>query len=348
MKLVPIKSQSTPPIAVKQGRRVTQAEKNPFPYSDDNKRYYTYNYYLKREFGKKCAKIPLDAGFTCPNIDGRVGYGGCIYCSGGSFAKLVSSPLPIGVQYEQGIEKISKKWDTDKLIPYLQAYSNTYTTPENLQALLEEVASLRNAVMVDIATRADCLDNEIVSVLDKMSEKIPITVELGLQSSNDETAKIINRGHDFDTFVRGFKLLREKAPRVKIGIHIINGLPTEGAAEMINTVKDVAALHPDLVKIHLLHVIRGTVLGKMYSEGKYVPMDRDEYIKIVCDQIELLPPDVVIERVTGDGIESELLAPEWSRKKVTVINDLDKELYRRDTYQGKKYFDTFPDAASPD
>ena len=168
-----------------------------------------------------------------------------------------------------------------------------------------------------------------------MSRKIPVTVELGLQTSKDETAAFINRGHDFATFKDGYNRLRQGAPGVKIGIHIINGLPTENTEDMKNTLTCVADLHPDLVKIHLLHVLKGTPLGEMYENGQYTPMEREEYINLVCDQLELLPGDIVVERVTGDGISSQLLAPMWSQKKVTVINDIDKELFRRGSYQGK-------------
>ncbi len=315
---------------------MSQATENPFEFSDTNKRYHTYDYYLRKRFGEKCAKIPLDCGFTCPNIDGRCGTGGCIYCLGGSGARLASSLAPLSEQYRVGAAKMGKKWNVKKRIPYLQAYTNTYTSPDILEKILEEVSEFEGAVMIDIATRADCLGDEIVAVLDRASRKIPITVELGLQSANDETARRINRGHSFDTFVRGFKRLRAGAPLVKIGIHIINGLPGENRDEMKKTARRVADLHPDLVKIHLLHVLSGTVLGDMYERGEYVPLEREEYIGTVCDQLEILPPDIVVERVTGDGMDSELLAPLWSRKKVTVINDIDKELYRRNSWQGKK------------
>ncbi|MBE6673612.1 MAG: TIGR01212 family radical SAM protein [Ruminococcaceae bacterium] len=313
---------------------MSQAENNPFKYSDTNKRYHTYDYYLKHRFGEKCAKITLDCGFTCPNIDGKCGVGGCIYCSGGSGARLADNLLPIEEQYRQGVNKIRKKWNVKKLIPYLQAYTNTYTSPEILGKILGKVSQFEGAVMIDIATRADCLGDDIIEVLDRVSSKIPVTVELGLQSSNDETARLINRGHDFDTFKDGFYRLRKGAPNVKIGIHIINGLPGETNENMKNTATRVADLHPDLIKIHLLHVLDGTVLGQMYKKGEYTPMEREEYILTVCDQIELLPPDIIIERVTGDGLAEELLAPEWSKKKVTVINDIDKELFRRGSYQG--------------
>lgn len=319
------------------GGAVSQAENNPFEFSDTNKRYHTYDYYLKHRFGGKCAKIPLDCGFTCPNIDGKCGVGGCIYCSGGSGARLASALLSLEEQYLQGVERLSSKWKTSKRIPYLQAYSNTYTSPEILGKILDRVSRFEGAVMIDIATRADCLDGGIVEVLHKVSEKIPVTVELGLQSANDETARLINRGHDFDTFVRGFQALRDGAPNVKIGVHIINGLPGENREIMKKTAESVAKLHPDLVKIHLLHVLDGTPLGEMYKAGEYTPLEKDEYVSIVCDQLELLPPDIVVERVTGDGIAEELLAPDWSRKKVCVINDIDKELYQRNSFQGKHF-----------
>lgn len=313
---------------------ISQVDTNPFGYSDTNKRYHTYNYYLKQKFGQKCAKIPLDCGFTCPNIDGTVGHGGCIYCSGGSSWGQSRGVLPLYEQYKNGIEVMRGKWDTNSFIPYLQAYTNTHTSPENLEKILDHVSKFEGAVMIDIATRADCLSDEIISVLNRVSNVIPLTVELGLQTSNDKTAEKINRCHTFEQFENGFYRLRQGAPNVKIGIHIINGLPGETREDMKNTASRVAFLHPDLVKIHLLHVLRDTPLCALYERGEYVPMKKDDYINIVCDQLEILPPDIVIERVTGDGIESELLAPLWSKKKVSVINDIDKELVKRNTYQG--------------
>ena len=229
---------------------------------------------------------------------------------------------------------MTQKWQTNKLIPYLQAYTNTHTSPDILEKILDDVSKFEGAVMIDIATRADCLEDEKIAVLDKISKKIPLTVELGLQTSNDKTAEFINRGHSFEVFKDAFYRLRKGAPNVKIGIHIINGLPGETASDMKNTATCVANLHPDLVKIHLLYVAKGTPLAAMLERGEYTPIDRTDYVNIVCDQIEILPPDIVLERVTGDGIGSELLAPLWSKKKVTVINDIDKELFRRNTYQG--------------
>ncbi|MBO5313162.1 MAG: TIGR01212 family radical SAM protein [Clostridia bacterium] len=316
---------------------MSQVDKNPFEFSDTNKRYFTYDYYLKRTFGGKCGKITLDAGFTCPNIDGTCGVGGCIYCSGGSGARLADSILPIEEQYRIGAEKIRNKWQVKGLIPYLQAYTNTHTSPRKLEELLNRARGLEDAVMIAVATRADCLDEGIVDVLDRVSREIPLTVELGLQTSSDITAERINRCHTYREFEAGFYRLRHGAPNVKIGIHIINGLPGENEEMMKNTALCVADLHPDLVKIHLLHILDGTPLAGMYRAGEYTPMEREDYIRTVCDQLELLPPDTVVERVTGDGLASELLAPMWSKKKVTVINDIDKELVRRNSYQGIYY-----------
>ncbi|MBQ7907858.1 MAG: TIGR01212 family radical SAM protein, partial [Clostridia bacterium] len=235
------------------------------------------------------------------------------------------------------IEKLKGKWELDSFIPYLQAYTNSYTDVDNFRKILNHVSEFEGAVMVDIATRADCLEDEKIAVLDELSRKIPVTVELGLQTSDDKVATLINRCHSFSEFEDCFYRLRKGAPNVKIGIHIINGLPTENSENMKNTARSVANLHPDVVKIHLLHVLKGTRLAKLFEAGEYTPLEKDEYVGIVCDQLELLPPDTVIERVTGDGVESELIAPLWSRKKVMVINDIDKELFRRGTFQGIYY-----------
>ena len=318
---------------------MSQVENNPFKYSDTNKRYYTYDYYLRNTYGEKCAKIPLEGGFTCPNIDGTKGRGGCIYCLGGSLAVTCEKVLPLKEQYLTGIEKLRQKWNVKKFIPYLQSFSNTYTSPAVLEKMLYEISSFEGVAEISIATRADCLNDGIISVLNKVSESIPITVELGLQTSNDETAKIINRCHTYKEFEAGFFALRHGAPRVKIGVHIINGLPSETKEDMLKTARDVGALHPDFVKIHLLHVLRTTPLEKMFLSGTYIPMERDEYIKIVCSQLEILPPDIVIERLTGDGVEKDLVAPLWSKKKVTVINDIDKMLFSLGTWQGAQSTD---------
>ena len=318
--------------------KITQRNTNPFKNSDTNKRYYTYDYYLRKKFGGKCAKIPIDAGFTCPNIDGSRGVGGCIYCSGrgsGDFAE--SSSLSIEEQYRIQREKLSSKWNTDRCIPYFQAFTNTYAPIDVLKEKYDKAISLEGAVGLNIATRADCIDREKAEYLASLAEKTELTVELGLQSSDDKTATFINRCHTYEEFLNGYCLLKEASDKINICVHIILGLPGEDREIMIKTVKDVAALRPEQIKIHLLHVLRGTRLAELYETGEYTPLEKEEYVSFVADALELIHEDAVIGRITGDGIGDELIAPLWSRKKVSVINDVDKLLYERDSWQGKKF-----------
>ena len=313
----------------------TQRTENPYKNTDTNKRYYTYEYYLRKKFGKKLARIPLDIGLTCPNIDGKCAYGGCIYCSprgSGDFAE--SAVLSVREQYERTRARLSSKWDTSHTIAYFQAHTNTYAPLEFLKERFEEALALDGVEAISIATRADCLGEDICNYLAELAEKIPLTVELGLQSSSDKTAELINRGHDFATFCEGYERLRSVSPKIEIGVHIILGLPDESEEDMLKTVKDVAALNPNQVKIHLLHVISGTKLAKIYERGEYIPLTKEQYVSLAVKALELLPPDTVVARITGDAPSDMLLAPEWSRKKVSVINDIDKLLYENQPYQG--------------
>ena len=317
---------------------MTQASRNPYPNSDSNKRYYTYDYYLRHTIGAKCAKLPLDIGLTCPNIDGRCATGGCIYCSGrgsGDFAP--EATLSVSEQIQKQKENYAHKWDTAKCIAYFQAHTNTYAPLSFLKEKFEEALLQDGIVGINIATRADCLEDDVVEYLASLAERTTLTVELGLQTSNDESAARINRGHNFETFCQGFAKLRAASPKIGICVHIILGLPKEDDSTMMQTVRDVAKLHPDQVKIHLLHVLKHTRLAKLFESGAYTPLEREHYINLVADAIELLPPDVVVARLTGDGMADDLLAPLWSRKKTTVINDIDKLLFARDSWQGKKY-----------
>ena len=316
----------------------TQRTENPYKNTDSNKRYFTYDYYLRKKYGKKLARIPLDMGLSCPNIDGRCGVGGCIYCSSrgsGDFAE--SATLPLREQYERARERLSSKWSTEHCIAYFQAHTNTYAPLEFLKKNFEEALTFDGLEAISIATRADCLEPEICEYLADLAERIPLTVELGLQSSSDKTAELINRGHNFATFCEGYRRLREASSKIEICIHMILGLPGEDEELMMQTVRDVASLAPDQVKIHLLHVIRGTVMADIYERGEYTPLTKEEYVDLAVRALELLPPDTVVARITGDGHPDDLLAPEWSRRKVSVINDIDKLLYERKTYQGIKY-----------
>ena len=316
----------------------TQRESNPFPRSDSNKRYYTYEYWLRQTFGGKCAKIPLDLGLTCPNIDGRCGRGGCIYCSGrGSGDCALTADVPLSEQYRQTREALSRKWSVERCIAYFQAHTNTYAPLDFLKRNFEEALTFDGVVGLNVATRADCLPRDVVDYLADLSRRTTLTVELGLQTAHDQTAALINRGHTFADFCEGYGRLRAADPRIGTCIHLIFGLPNETEEDMLETVRQVARLQPHQVKIHLLHVLKNTVLGKMYTEGRYAPMEREAYIRTVVRALELLPPDTVVARLTGDGLSDDLLAPDWSRKKTTVINDVDKSLYAENTWQGRLY-----------
>lgn len=316
----------------------TQVTKNPYKNSDTNKRYYTYDYYLRKTFGAKCMKIPIDAGFTCPNIDGRCAWGGCIYCSprgSGDFAE--DSTIPTDEQFELVKAQLSSKWKTDKFIPYFQAHTNTYAPAPIVREKIEPVMKKEGVVGLNIATRADCLESDVLEYLSELAERTVLTVELGLQSAHDETAKIINRGHTYADFVEGYEKLRRTSDKINICVHIIFGLPGEDREMMLTSVREVARLQPEQIKIHLLHVIRGTALAEMYLDGRYTPLTMDEYVDVVTQALTLLPPNTVIGRLTGDGMQSELLAPEWSRKKTVVINNIDKRMYELNLVQGQNY-----------
>lgn len=307
---------------------------NPFPYSDSNKRYHTYDYFLRNKFGKKVFKVTLDCGFTCPNIDGTKGVGGCTYCSSrgsGDFAP--SASLGIREQYELARRNMEKKWKDGLCIPYFQAHTNTYAPTDVLRKKYYEALALPDAVGMSVATRADCLSDGVVELLREISEKTFLTVELGLQSVHDTTAERINRCHSYAEFLEGYEKLRG----LNTCIHIINGLPGEDRDMMISTAKSIAELRPHAVKIHLLHVIEGTVMAEQYRRGEFETLTLEQYVETVCDQLELLPPETVIGRITGDGAESTLIAPLWSKKKLVVINEIDKELARRGSMQGRLY-----------
>lgn len=317
-------------------KKVRQKDNNPFPYSDSNKRYYSYDYYLKQTFGGKCAKIPLDASFTCPNIDGACGVGGCTYCSGRGSGDFAESPtLPLSEQYRITREKLGQKWSTERCIPYFQAHTNTYAPLPVLREKYEEALSFPGVVGMNIGTRADAIEEDTAQYLSEISERTVLTVELGLQSSNDETARRINRGHDFEAFLEGYERLRRAGGKIRIGVHIILGLPGEDDETMLETVRAVARLRPDEVKLHLLHVIKGTALAEEYERDDYCPLERERYISLVAKALCLLPKETVIGRLTGDGMLETLLAPMWSVRKTTVLNDIDKYLYENDLWQGK-------------
>ena len=311
----------------------TQRDLNPFPYSDSNKRYYTWDYYLRQKYGGKVFKVGLDAGFSCPNIDGARGRGGCTYCS---YAFRRQSPEDLLIQYRQVQETLHHKWpEAVRYIPYFQANTNTYAPLPELKAKYEAVLSEPGVVGLAIATRADALPEDVCDYLEELSHRTDLMVELGLQTIHDPTARHINRGHTTAEFYEGYEKLRKRG--IPVCIHLIDGLPGEDRGMMLETARAVAALRPFSVKIHLLHVLRGTPMAEEYLAGGFQTMEMEEYCETVADQLELLPPGTVIQRVTGDGLKEELIAPLWSLKKFVVMNTIDKELYRRDSWQGKKW-----------
>lgn len=309
---------------------------NTFKFSSDNKRYHTLCYYNMQKFGKRVYKAPVDAGFTCPNIDGKRGKGGCIYCDGGSGYFTDSSSLSVTEQLEHQISLIKAKHSEAKINAYFQSYSNTYAdNAEILAERFEQVFRFPEVIALSVATRADCFNEDIFSYLSDLSRKISLTVELGLQTMHDKTAEIINRGHCFGEFESAFYRLKKLG--IRTTVHIINGLPYETEEMMLETAEKLGKMRPNGVKIHLLHVIRGTVLEKMYSEGKYTPMEFDRYIDVTVKQLELLPAETVIERLTGDGDKRTLIAPEWSKNKIAVLGAIDKKQVQLDSFQGKMY-----------
>lgn len=308
---------------------------NPFPYSDSNKRYHSYDFAMRAKYGGKCAKAILDAGFSCPNIDGTCGRGGCIYCSGAGSGDFTFPNLPLREQFEAQKRIMSAKWEVAAWIPYLQAHTNTYAPVPELRRVYEEILSWRETRGLSIATRADCLGDDVLELLCEISRKTDLTVELGLQSTSDETARLIRRGHDTAAFLDGYHRLRRFVPACRIGIHIINGLPGEDALQMLQTAKDIAALSPNEVKIHLLHVMRGTPLLAFLENGSYRPLERDEYVEITVKQLEILPKEVVIGRLTGDSPADLLAAPLWSLKKLDVLNQIDIRMKQENTWQGR-------------
>lgn len=308
---------------------------NSFIYSNTNKRYHTLDYFYKNKFHSKVFKVSLNAGFSCPNIDGTVGYGGCIYCSktgSGEFAGNKEDSLK--KQFNTVKEKMLKKWPNAKYIGYFQARTNTYAEVDTLKRLYETVLSFDNVIGLSIATRPDAISEECLDYLKELNEKTYLTIELGLQSTKEKTAKLINRCHSLESFENMVKKLRQN--NINVVVHIINGLPYETKEDMLNTVKYLNNLDIQGIKIHMLSILKDTPLEKLYQREHFKILSKEEYIDIVIEQLELLRPEIVIHRITGDPKVEDLIEPKWLIKKFCVLNDIDKEMVKRDTYQGKK------------
>lgn len=309
---------------------------NNFIARSGGKRYLTQNDYLRNRFGGKVIKLSLNAGISCPNRDGSKGFGGCTYCSSelsGDFSG--NKKLSITDQMTEQITLLSEKWKSSMFIPYFQAGSNTYGEISKLSDMFEEALSFPDTVGLTIATRADCISDDILGLLKKLSDKTYLTVELGLQTIHDITAEKINRCHKYNEFLETYYRLQKC--KINTCIHIINGLPGEDIPMMMQTAEEVSRIKPHSLKIHMLHIIKNTTLASEYKNNPFYIMEKEEYIKLVCDQIEIMHPEIIIERVTGDGRKSELIAPLWTCDKKSVINGIDNEFRRRNSFQGKKY-----------
>ena len=308
---------------------------NKFKYTNSNKRYHTLDYYYKNRFNSKIFKVSLNANFSCPNIDGTIGYGGCIYCSktgSGEFAG--NKEESIEKQFQEVKEVMLKKWPKAKYIGYFQARTNTYAPVETLRKLHDVVLKQENVIGINISTRPDSITDECLDYLEELNKKTYLTIELGLQTTNPKTTKLINRCHSLECFEEMAKKLRER--NIDVIVHIINGLPYETKEDMLNTVKYLNKLDIRGIKIHMLSILKDTPLEYLYQKDKFHVLTKDEYVDIVVDQLELLRPEIVIHRITGDPKIDDLVEPTWLTKKFCVLNDIDKEMVRRDSYQGKK------------
>lgn len=307
-----------------------------FKYTLDNKRYYTLNYHLKNKFNSKVFKVSLNAGFTCPNIDGTKGYGGCIYCSKSGSGEHGGNPnKDLTTQFYEVKEVIEKKWPNSKYIAYFQARTNTYAPLEVLKSKYEEVLKIDNVIGLSIATRCDAITDDTLDYLEELNKRTYLTIELGLQTIHDDTSKLINRGHTLKEFDDMVKKLRDR--NIEVVVHIINGLPCETEDMMLDTIKHLNKLDIQGIKIHMLNIVKDTPLETLYNKEHFHILTKEEYIDIVIKQLELLKPEIVIHRITSDPDISTLIEPTWLLKKFCLLNDIDKEMVRRNTYQGKYY-----------
>lgn len=301
-----------------------------------NKRYRTLNYELKKIFGKKVIKLSIDGGFTCPNRDGTVGNRGCLFCSEeGSGEFSGDRKIPITKQMDNQKKLLEKKWKTDLVIPYFQSFTNTYSEVDDLRRKYDEATNYPGTVGLAVATRPDCLENEKIQLLSNYSKNYLTWVELGLQTIHENTADLIRRGYGLKVFEDALDRLSKY--NIKTVVHLIIGLPGETKDDIIQTVRYISSKKIWGVKFHLLHILKNTDLEKYYYKNKFKLLEKEEYIDIVCDSLEILREDIVVHRVTGDGKKSDLIGPKWSLDKLRVLSGIDMELKRRKTYQGIKY-----------
>jgi len=309
-----------------------------FPHPKTGKRYNTLNSHLREKYGTKVFKVMINGGFTCPNIDGTVAYGGCTFCGAKGSGDFAGDPKDDLVkQFNEVRNLMHIKWPTAKYIGYFQAFTNTHAPLGVLKEKYETIlAADPNIVGLSIGTRPDCLPDDVTHYLGELNQRTNLWVELGLQTIHDKTGKLINRGHDYQTFLAGLEKLR--AHNIDVIVHIINGLPHESDEMMMSTARAVGKLDIQGLKIHLLHVMEGTVMAQMFEENKQLRfLERNEYIDLIVRQLEAINPEIVIHRVTGDGFRENLIGPKWSTNKWEILTQIDRTLAERNTYQGRLF-----------
>ena len=308
---------------------------NKFKYTSDNKRYHTLTYYYKEKFNSKVCKVSLNANFTCPNIDGKVGIGGCIYCSKLGSGEYAGNPKEdLITQFAKGKKTMQRKWPNAKFIAYFQANTNTYAPIERLKECFEPFINRDDCIGLSIATRSDSITDECLDYLEDISKRTYLIVELGLQTIHEKTSKLINRCSSLDNFDKMVKILKMR--NINVVVHIINGLPYETEDMMIDTVKHLNDLNIDGIKIHMLGVLKVTPLEKYYQKHKFHILTKEEYVNIVVKQLEYLNPKIVIHRLTEDPKQEDIIEPTWLTKKFTILNEVDKIMSTRNLYQGDK------------
>lgn len=304
-------------------------------FNGTDKRYNQFSAYLKNKYGVKVYKITIDAGFSCPNRDGHISTGGCIFCDeGGSFSQAHSNRLSIEEQVMVGAETLANRFKAQKFMSYFQAYSNTYKPVNELEKIYSSALCHKDVVGLSIGTRPDCIDEDKLKLISSYKDDYYTWIEYGLQSVHDKTLKRINRGHDYDTFLRAYEKTKEYG--INVCVHVIFGL-WETHEEIMQTAQTLAKLGIDGVKIHMLVALEGTKLAQIYNNGDITFMSEEDYLNTVCDFLEYLPPSTTIHRLAGNGLKKELIAPRWIGKKLDCLNKIDREFIRRDSYQGIKF-----------
>ncbi|NFS29520.1 TIGR01212 family radical SAM protein [Clostridium botulinum] len=302
----------------------------------NGKRYHSLNYFLREKFGEKVFKISLDGGFSCPNRDGKVSKGGCVFCSArGSGDYAGSRNFSITGQFNNVKTMMANKWKSGKYIAYFQAYTNTYAPVDELRQKYEEAINQEGVVALSIATRPDCLEDDVLDLIEELSKKLYVWVELGLQTINDDVAKKINRGYDLKVFDNAMTRLKER--NIDVVVHSILGLPGESQDDMLKTIDYIAHSGAQGIKLHLLHLMKDTKMVDLYENGELQFLSQEDYIKLICRAVSMLPKEMVVHRLTGDAPRDLLIGPMWSLKKWEVLNAIDKTLEDNDIYQGKNF-----------